>query len=353
MSHDKLRVSQRDMEAAVCKNRFELECDGYPEKTYHLMNQEAKKKWRCKTCKTNDVVKSGISNITTRRKRIPDRPPTSSTLSNTEEQVCVEPSLNFSLTSDSHILTDHNTSDESMSTPTRLSKIVEDNDTATIPVMKNMISQMSFTLKTTQKELENLTLENNNLRKILNKLTAENKFLKSLAQSCPTIECSLGLSDETKKSESPLYDESVILSSSPVTKSISNDHDIDSTLLNVREIITSLQLQLQTAEEKIMAFKGKPSITSQDVNHKHIIAMRNDKTHKTSEAQKRLPSKQIYIFGSQQCVGLAAAVSHSRCYTQYEKYQLIAETKPYAPCNEVIKRCAVPGVNLGGECIFI
>lgn len=303
-----------------------------------MMNQEAKKKWRCKTCKTVSNVKSGVSNVTTRRKPNPDCAPTSSPLRNAKEQECDEPSLNFSHSPDSHVLTDHNTSDESISTPTRLSTIVQDsNDITTIPQMKNIISQMSLTLKSTQKEVRNLTLERNNLRKIVNELTAENKLLKSLPKLSPAKDCSPGHSKETKKSESLPHNNTSALSSSPVTKLVSNRHDIDTTLLIVQEKITNLQIQLLAVEEKIMNLNGK-TMTSQDVRQKHI-AKTNDKAYTTLESQNRMPGREIYIFGSQQCVGLAAEVSSSRSYTQYEKYRLIAETKPYAPSSEIIKNC--------------
>lgn len=50
-------------------------------------------------------------------------------------------------------------------------------------------------------------------------------------------------------------------------------------------------------------------------------------------------NRKIYIFGSQQCVGLGAAIARSRTNTPYEKYGIVAETKPYAPCYEIIRNC--------------
>lgn len=76
-------------------------------------------------------------------------------------------------------------SDESYLTPNKLSKSVDGtiSDITTMSEMKETISQLTDDPNSTQKELENTKLQNNDLHKQITKFTAEIKLRKSLCSS--------------------------------------------------------------------------------------------------------------------------------------------------------------------------
>lgn len=49
--------------------------------------------------------------------------------------------------------------------------------------------------------------------------------------------------------------------------------------------------------------------------------------------------KCIYIFGAQQCVGLASMLKNSRSNTMYEKYRVESITKPQASAKDILRSC--------------
>ncbi|CAK1587298.1 unnamed protein product [Parnassius mnemosyne] len=250
---------------SICKNRYELECDGYPEKTYRLLDQAAKKKWRCKMCiKNKKDINSDMHNITTRKKPnltkqctspSPEKPP--------EKLQCFESSQlsdqNTSYVLDSHILTDYNITDESFTTPSKLSKSVDGTvtDITSISDMKITVSQLTCTLESTQNELENLILENNDLHRQIHKLTSENKILKSLCHSPTAIEGSPGIFNKNKKKRNSLLIPSVSsVPSSPTIKSHVNSHT-NTVILCLQRKISDLQKQLKEAEKEITGLTEK------------------------------------------------------------------------------------------------
>ncbi|CAK1581273.1 unnamed protein product [Parnassius mnemosyne] len=330
---------------SLCKNRYDLDCDGYPEKTYRLMDQERKKKWRCKTCiKNKKDVNSDITNITVRKKQnLPGQCTSLEESCNTEKLQCIESlqvsEKDTSYTLDSHVLTDYNISDVSFSTPSKLSKSVDGtmSETTSISEMKSTISQLTCNLRSTQNELENIILENNDLHRQINKLTSEIKILKSLCYS-PTKIDSPQSGNTTKKKRHPLLLHSLSsVPSSPTVTSYTYPHP-NSTISSLQQKITNLQQELKDAEKEIASLNKKITNLTQNIDYET-----KDKWSKTSKPMMRQQNnsheKIIYIIGSQQCVGLSAAISHSRSDTQYEHYGVIGETKPYAPSNEVIKNC--------------
>lgn len=98
---------------SACNNRYELNCDGYPEATYKLKDAEGKKKWRCTACvrqKKYSNAEVSASSVTLRKK------PTLKIKSPIEHNTKLQPPRapqNTSLPDSHDVLTDCEISDES------------------------------------------------------------------------------------------------------------------------------------------------------------------------------------------------------------------------------------------------
>ncbi|KAH9645680.1 hypothetical protein HF086_005329 [Spodoptera exigua] len=230
---------------SICNNRFEPDCDGYPEHTYRLMNQESKNKWRCKMCirkKTTNPTEP--SNITMRK--IPRLPVTKTPLQTHTNKKESSPDQ------DSHVLTDYDASYEiDDTTPNKLSKSVDGTTTiiSSVSEMQDTIAQMTIKLESTENELENTILENNDLKKQVNKLTQEINVLKSLCHSSTSKESS-PISIDKKKIYSRL---SQIVSSTPSSPRLTSNAERNNNFiyLHLQQNISALQKELQSAENEI------------------------------------------------------------------------------------------------------
>lgn len=78
--------------------------------------------------------------------------------------------------------------------------------------------------------------------------------------------------------------------------------------------------------------RSRCRVTSQEVNlSEHCILNENNSCE--------LARKRLFIFGGQQCVGLASKLILSRENTCYENYELFSITKPFANTKEILKPC--------------
>ncbi|KAF9407033.1 hypothetical protein HW555_012814, partial [Spodoptera exigua] len=269
---------------SACDNRYEFDCDGYPEQTYRLKDTEAKKKWRCKVCiRSKKYANTDSTPNITVRKKVSSK--THSPTEQTPNTKAVE--LNETLKRqssvqntvdlfDSHILSDCNTSLESFSTPNKLSMSVDGtvSDLVLASEMKEIIAQLTLKLESAENELGNILLENTDLHKQINKLTTENKTLKSLCQST-----SLFTSPSTKskkKRQSLANHHSMFFSPIPSPSSpglqVKNNEHVNMPFLE--QEITTLQQQLKVAQLEIAALtdriaalmqKTKPNAPSKEI----------------------------------------------------------------------------------------
>ncbi|KAL4719598.1 hypothetical protein ACJJTC_002079 [Scirpophaga incertulas] len=256
-------------------------------------------------------------------------------------QTSVTPQLNGSLL-DSHILSDSESLDESYSTANVLSKSVDGtlSDIRTFTDMKDTISQLTNELNSTQMELENVILQNNDLHKQINKLTTEITLLKTLCHT-PTFDTSASNSS-TRKRHISRY------SMSPAPKKIiSLQHSINKEQKGeqipfLEKQIISLQQQLNMAEQELTNLKKEILVLNEALDDKKMNPeVPSEKYHPSdiNIKQKGEGDKKILIFGSQQCVGLASAISHARLNTKYEQYNVMSEIKSNALSNQILQNC--------------
>lgn len=340
---------------SACDNRYEFDCDGYPEPTYRLKDAEAKKKWRCKVCIRNKKYSNtdGASNITVRKKQnyIKTPSPIKQT-SKTKKDLVDDTSKRLSSIQsstklfDSHILTDCESPDESYTTPNKLSRSVDRTvtDLVSVSEMKDTIAQLTLQLESTENELGNILLENTELHKQIKKLCTENNTLKSLCHSSSLFGYP---GTSSKKKKQALSQQHYVHStpSSPSSSTLNVEVTDHVNILRLQQEILTLQQQLRTAEKEILTLTERITLLIQSQNTCELSIeepKRNTASFKTCTAkqvQNLISGKKIHIFGTQRCVGLAAALSHSRVNSQYENYQIVAQTKPNAPCSEVTSNC--------------
>lgn len=149
------------------------------------MTTEKKTAWKCKNClhetnisKTPDTIKNGESYITHRK-----IPPI---LNNKKSPIPTTSGLNSqdSPTCDSFILSNDETLYE-----TSIDRLSESADYTSVDILydiedyKEQIENLKSNLISTQNELENTIVENNDLRRQIYKMSKEIEFLKSVSSS--------------------------------------------------------------------------------------------------------------------------------------------------------------------------
>lgn len=304
---------------SICNHRYELDCDGYPLGTYRLMDKESKKRWQCKTCinKSKKIQEAtNVTNITTRKKgnlrQYCSSPVEKENVINNIQPIAVMSSAqNTSDIMDSHILSECEISGESYNTPNKLSKSVDCtiSETLTILEMKDTIKGLTNKLESTENELENTILENNDLRQQLDKLTAEIKILKSLCHSSTVIENSPAINSKRKR-HSLVRQSSFFPPSTPLPNSSQGDCGKSIQIMGLQQKITDLENQLKDAQQQIEACKKifDPLKHNNIMPKNSLVSKMNTPIPTYTEEPKHDTTNKILIFGSQQCVGLAAAL---------------------------------------------
>ncbi|CAG4975697.1 unnamed protein product [Parnassius apollo] len=97
-------------------------------------------------------------------------------------------------------------------------------------------------------------------------------------------------------------------------------------LLNAKKEITEIENQKRQLSIKLTTQRDKEQLTSRDKTE-------NNKKNNAFTKQN------IFIMGTQQCIGLAAELTKSRMNSRYEDYQVTAFIKPFASTEEVLKIC--------------
>lgn len=239
---------------SVCHNRFELDCDGYPEATYRLMNQESKNKWRCKTCVRNKKTAStnNTSNMTLRKNPIPKKiyspiqivHNTKAKQQDTALNCTRSQTKNTSDTMDSHILSDFETSDESYTTPNKPSQDLDGTISQLILTseMKDTIALLTQKLERTENKLKHTSLLNTDLHKQI-------EIFKTRCSCTYLREQTVNLAEENKQSLPHLIHVSPIPCTPISSKSLKETSNND--ILGLQQKITNLHQQLKVAEREI------------------------------------------------------------------------------------------------------
>lgn len=366
----------------TCNQSFEFDCAGFSEKLYRMMDQNAKKRWRCCKCAQSgkNKPKTPQSNVTLRKKQ---NPPTIT--EKIEHAQLNTPNLNMTrdtaeklsapdltgcseILYDSQILTEHEPStlrdsqfvaDNLQSedsfvfeSPDKLSRSLDCtiNNTITILEMKQTIKDLTLELQNrqidleiTQEELDSKILENNDQKRRIEKLSEEIDVLKTLCKQS-SVASNTHSTIKKRKRYSEEFTEILRTYTPPPSTFTSRDQTYFFSPRNkVRSLelkITNLQDELTRANEEIQVLQNQISNLSKKSRNpsvhpccENIISREKSLI---SECQKKERKRTIRIFGTQQLVGFASALHHSRENNKYEKYALIAELKSGARTIDVL-----------------
>ncbi|CAK1581394.1 unnamed protein product [Parnassius mnemosyne] len=333
--------SKKALLCSRCKKYFEFDCTGYSEKLYLLKDIDSRKKWMCKICKENSKPSNTEPSFVTTRKK-PFTPEIAKKNSPVVTQTPIQstPKNTSCHSEDSHVLTLQNISlDNSPSMSDQLlsrSMYCTVTDAIDVQELKETINGLQLELASTQEELENYILENNALRDQNSKLLKENNVLKTLCQS-PIQDNSIIKS--TKKKSKPYTQLTKVSLLSPPSSPTQRQSLITDDQLNLQRQITEFQQKLSDVQIEIETLNKhihKLKLKLHDTN-----SSRSPPCNKLTPtpAKKNDNGKRIFIYGSQQCVGLSSALIRSRKNTTYEKYTITSQTKPDALTTDILKDC--------------
>lgn len=192
--------------------------------------------------------------------------------------------------------------------------------------MKDEIKQLKSNLESTQSEMENIILENLELKKTIANMNQELGILKQLCRS-PLTTFRQNMSSSTKKSVrrrltdsfrvSPQkLNESPLIPLQQLNKEVTSSHSSKRTHLRentCEERSTALQMDTETKETKMTN------------NTENVIL--NTKTK---------CNKRAFIIGGSQCSGLSSQLTKSRFSTPYTTYQFSSIVKPNASTQEIL-----------------
>ncbi|XP_072929439.1 uncharacterized protein [Epargyreus clarus] len=318
------------IKCSKCKKDYEIDCLMLTNKKFQVINKDQKLKWTCQDCQTELSKNSNIQsdNSTTQNvlsKNIVKKPiNTTSPLGPhdinanwtpdriTRRQRRANPHIDIS----THSLSDNEensiTSDDSYirrSLPDLSTRINED-----ILDLKQKIEELTLQLNSAHLEIENLTLEKNTL---LQKISQQDLKLNTLS-AVHSPRSTLLVKKKTKKLNStPTQNKS----KTGTTVTLQNSENSDNSEELEKESLTQLE------ESRTLTNKKSPSSKSSNVNQ--------DTTHQ----QQVIDSNKIWIYGTQQCSGLALALQKSREKSKYQKYTITSLTKPFADTEEVLRGC--------------
>lgn len=310
---------------SLCKNTYEFDCAGFSEKLYRLMKKDTRKTWKCKQCihpnNTLNVSDSNHCNINI-RKRLHKILPDTDSVAKTVEIPVTPPLLQLELSSQSY---DSQILDSEASSPEKLSRSFDHtmrhhNETTRIEELREEVKRLKLDLMSTQNEFENTIIENNELKKQINKLTSDIDTLKSLCQTPPMTK------NNSKKKRKSL----VNTLNSSVDKNTEVEHlqrkiiNLEKELLDMEKFIKELNTQIEILRQESNEFRNVKNTTIRIQEKKH-----------TRNIEK---SNNIYIFGDQQASGWSANLIQirSREPKNIQNYTIFGSIKPAAVTKNVL-----------------
>lgn len=110
----------------------------------------------------------------------------------------------------------------------------------------------------------------------------------------------------------------------------------------------SIKISTQKRNPRHIFSNKKESKLSMNTKTKTLLDTKHSSPNTSQGEQKTTDDmninqdelKKIYIFGGQQCTGLASALVRSRISNVYEKYKIESITKPYALSTDILSTCA-------------
>lgn len=312
----KLNKEERDtILCSNCKKRYDFDCIGISDKLYRLMTQEKKRKLRCGLCTIQDTkMDKPVMAVTTceEKSNITLRKKSPLTLKTTN----LTPNISKNKSQDT--LLNYSSCDEELSLSERLSR---SEDFATlgscdIEELNEQVAELRSNLLTTQQELENTIIENNDLKRQINKLNKEIKLLKDICQA-PTASSTnnntpLG-KDKTKR----------LLCFSPRSIATTSSDITNDIIITLQGKITELEKQLSEAKKEITELYNQINASFMEKNNTSSLANRkksesyHSKTYQQLKTDVKTPQKRntlkrnLIVLSTLKSNGILKILQHS------------------------------------------
>lgn len=349
---------------AKCKKHYEYNCVGLSEKLFRLMDLKKKQNWKCPSCnKTNKVLASTSSpdNITFRRNK-PQQEETQKNpdLINTSTPLPVISENNYEVLNNTSSLMESDLSESSFLTTERLSKSADHtvlNDTTTEHELRENIILLKTELISTQTELENTILENNELKRSVLKLTKDTQLLKSLCKTPRKEECYT----QRKRHSQSSFD----FFTPPRVSSMKENNTYVPEIATLQKKIFGLQQTLQEANHEIHTLKEQikelqQTFTSDNKHYattfkQHLLepclkpnccvlhdngdSLHKQEIRKSTQLYSCERKPRIYIFGGEQVIGIGQEIVKTRRGKWNDMYDVNSFIKPYATSTQILNSC--------------
>lgn len=191
--------------------------------------------------------------------------------------------------------------------------------------------------------MENIIIENNDLKKQIAHLNRQIRTLKTLCtpsmfeEKISNVSSSVNKTKKNKKKKKrrltlELFDDKIKRFQSEDTNIITDDSIVEEESEELELLNDSKENHYEKEELYISIAKDKKSEERQEIEP--VILKETPKKIKC-----RSSGRKLFIIGGAQCTNLRKKLESHRTNTPYEKYNVIAYLKPNAETEEILKAC--------------
>lgn len=344
--------SKKTLLCTLCKNHFEYDCIGYSEKLHRLKDTATKKSWRCKTCEQKQKVHSTPNNSgtpiasTTKKSSLPhlnQGPPINdknkekpnkdqdiiliTDQRNRTEKKC-EYKVNVSTNNSFQSL-----SDDESPCYTLSSSIVRLNSSCPevgklnleekIEELKKRNKELQEKLQIADNEIDNLLLENSELKKIVSRHEKKANHLADI------------ISHSSSKKNITLRNKNKSLKSTQLDFSINGENKIISQNLDCYNPSSAPSMDTVAKQPLNIDYSGPSSGVAANLQTSELIDVARSPQSAQTSAKPT-----IYVIGDQQVRGLAEQLVKSRSKGWNDCYNVMGIVKPFALSSEILNSCS-------------
>lgn len=204
--------------------------------------------------------------------------------------------------------------------------------TSNMEDMKSEITSLRIHLDSTQNELENVILENNDLKKQISHLAQEVEILKQICRSPVSSlrknnssakkSVKRRLVENFRNSPIKLHDDICTNDTGNISQTTSCSPAKEYPEVQSEQVLNNMEEPLKSAKSSSQESAG---IRNTNINKKNIEIKENP--------------KRLFLFGGRQCAGLSSSLRKSRVRRPYEHYQIVSFIKPNAKSVDILN-CA-------------
>lgn len=322
----------------LCKLNFEYDCIGYSEKLHKLKDVATRKKWQCKTCEQKKKPQ-----VTPRSPAVPIASASKKLASPASPKDTKKPSKDNTLSTEKNSDTDltkqkevykinvsTNNSFQSLSDPeiweqtqnssiSRLNSSCPDirriNLEEKIEELENRNRDLQEKLHIAESEIDNLHLENSDLKKLLSKHENKAKYLVDI------------ISHSSSKKHVTLRKKRQGLNNTQLDFSLDVENREEETILNYGNSTPTIDREPKNSQNI------DSTSTNCRLDNVASVNVTSDETISTTKSN-------IYIIGDQQVKGLTTQLIKSRSRGWNDRYSVTGLVKPFASSSQILNSCS-------------